>query len=92
MNVCIHCVRDITHSNPSLNPLILPLGAQLSVNKGRESKERERRSGLSSLSSWIRGRSASHLHNIIHLRCIIPQKLIDLNTTAVASLWHTPVS
>lgn len=48
MNVCscVHphmhrasaCVCDITHSNPSLNPLILPLEAQLSVNKGRERK------------------------------------------------------
>lgn len=33
------CVCDITHSNLSLNPLIPPLEAQLSVNKGRERKE-----------------------------------------------------
>lgn len=44
-------VRDVALGVPSLNPLILPLGAQLSVNKGRECEERERRSGLSSLSS-----------------------------------------
>lgn len=49
-NVCswthLDCVCDMRLSNPSLNPLILPLGAQLSVNNGSESEEREWRSGL----------------------------------------------
>lgn len=75
------CVTS--HSNPSLNPLILPLEAELSVNKGRECNEKKRQSGLSLLSSSIRGRSASHLYNIIHLKCDIPQKLMDLITTSV---------
>lgn len=54
MNMCasvgswthLDCVCDMRLSNPSLNPLILPLGVQLSVNNGRESEERERQSGL----------------------------------------------
>lgn len=42
-----------------------------------------------SVSSRIQGRSASHLRNIIHLRCVIFQKLMDLNTTVVPSTWHS---
>ena len=77
------CVTS--HGNPPLNPLILPLEAELSVNKGGECNGKKKQSGLSLLSSSIQGRSASHLYSIIHLKCDIPQKLMDLITSVAGS-------
>lgn len=44
--MCVHGFTLTVCVTQTLKPLILPVGAQLSVNKGRESKERKRRSGL----------------------------------------------